>query len=470
VKTGDDPEIAKQGYRLVIAPDRVDILGNSDQGLFCGVQTLVQLLKPGHDGKLALPAGTIEDWPALRLRFLHWDTKHHQDRIETLKRYLDWSARFKVDMIGFELEDKFSYPAQTREEAARGMNQLVYTSMQGVELLFPNNYAYESGGRLVSGRLTDTYDTLAEMAKQGRPIGAYGAAWDDSGLHGDAFWLGWSTVAQYSWQPGGITIDQHIADFGNVFYGPGLPGVSAIYRDMQRQARFFEESWDEIPSRVRSRAYGNSEGKGVGGERTDLTLPAPALPSLPHLDYQRVYSGRYSDLVARARQMALEGDALVAKLHEALLTPNRNPYNLEVFLSIALLTRHQARMIVGLESLEDGLSRAQERVRESQPAEAAEMLAGVCRIGRSICEERKQVFAALERTWEKGRFPKGREVAGRRFVHVMDDTKDHWVDRRSDLKYMMAPEESIGLDAWVEKLEQIRKAYANDKGVAQGER
>ena len=52
----------------------------------------------------------------------------------------------------------------------------------------------------------------------------------------------------------------------------------------------------------------------------------------------------------------------------------------------------------------------------------------------------------------------------------MDDTKDHWVDRRSDLKYMMAPEESIGLDAWVEKLEQIRKAYANDKGVAQGER
>jgi hypothetical protein len=172
VKTGDDPEIAKQGYRLVIAPDRVDILGNSDQGLFCGVQTLVQLLKPGHYGKLALPAGTIEDWPALRLRFLHWDTKHHQDRIETLKRYLDWSARFKVNMIGFELEDKFSYPAQTREEVARGMNQLVYTSMQGVELLFPNNYAYESGGRLVPGRLTDTCDTLAEMSKRGSPIGA----------------------------------------------------------------------------------------------------------------------------------------------------------------------------------------------------------------------------------------------------------------------------------------------------------
>ena len=31
--------------------------------------------------------------------------------METLKRYLDWSARFKVNMIGFELEDKFAYPS-----------------------------------------------------------------------------------------------------------------------------------------------------------------------------------------------------------------------------------------------------------------------------------------------------------------------------------------------------------------------
>jgi len=75
------------------------------------VQTFLQLLKTKPGGGLQLPVCTIEDWPAYRLRFLHWDTKHHQDRVETLKHYLDWSARFKVNMIGFELEDKFEYPS-----------------------------------------------------------------------------------------------------------------------------------------------------------------------------------------------------------------------------------------------------------------------------------------------------------------------------------------------------------------------
>src|SRR5262245_41592299 len=106
VETRAEPEVAKQAYRIEIRDSRIEVIGNDRAGLFYGVQTLLQLYKEG-----ALPKGTIEDWPALSLRFLHWDTKHHQDRIETLKRYLEWAAKFKVNMIGFELEDKFSYPS-----------------------------------------------------------------------------------------------------------------------------------------------------------------------------------------------------------------------------------------------------------------------------------------------------------------------------------------------------------------------
>jgi len=50
-------------------------------------------------------------WPNAGLRFLYWDTKHHQYRMKTLKRYLDWSAWFKLNMLGFELADKFAYPS-----------------------------------------------------------------------------------------------------------------------------------------------------------------------------------------------------------------------------------------------------------------------------------------------------------------------------------------------------------------------
>lgn len=106
-----DAAIDAQGYKLRISTSAIEVTGNGEPGLLYGVQTLLQLLKPGPRGSLVLPLATIEDWPKLQLRFLHWDTKHHQDRMETLKRYLDWSVRFKANMIGFELEDKFAYPS-----------------------------------------------------------------------------------------------------------------------------------------------------------------------------------------------------------------------------------------------------------------------------------------------------------------------------------------------------------------------
>ena len=121
VATGASDGIDRQAYRITVKPGRIDIVGNGPEGLFYGVQTFLQLLDgdappgsvPGGDGRerLALPAGAITDWPAYELRVVHWDTKHHQDRIETLKRTLDWMARLKFNAVSFELEDKFAYPS-----------------------------------------------------------------------------------------------------------------------------------------------------------------------------------------------------------------------------------------------------------------------------------------------------------------------------------------------------------------------
>ncbi|MEQ6120424.1 beta-N-acetylhexosaminidase [Reichenbachiella sp. MALMAid0571] len=103
-------ECSKQAYRITIKSDHVLIEGNEEVGLFYGVQSFLQLLKPTAGGRFQLPEGTITDWPDLELRFIHWDTKHHRDKMETLKRYIDWSAYFKVNAIAFEIEDKYEYP------------------------------------------------------------------------------------------------------------------------------------------------------------------------------------------------------------------------------------------------------------------------------------------------------------------------------------------------------------------------
>ena len=634
VQTGTDAELDKQGYRLKIAPGLIEITGNTEQGLFYGVQTFLQLLKPGSRDKLLLPIATIEDWPKLQLRFLHWDTKHHQDRMETLQRYLDWAARFKINLIGFELEDKFEYPSnpiigapgaftaaemqelvnyglerfiqivpniqapahmayvlkhqqfahlradgnnyqsclcdedayklifqmyddvikatkgvdylfvstdevyyasscakcgkpdneetrslkwvefvrRAREFAASrgrrilvwaeypllpehvkmippdvidgvigeeeylktenelGMRQLAYTSMQGAEFLFPNhlpNYA-QAGGDMgpSSGRLQGAFEAISTgRIWRGKPIGVFAAAWGDSGLHNETFWLGWATVAAYGWKPGAPAVEQVVAEFMNIYYGPRVSEMVELYRGMQAQAQFFERSWDRIVSRARASGYGNSYGKGTGTTRHDQTLPQPALPELPGLHFTPVYVGRYEKLVADAQANARGNDELIHRIHQNLLKVDRNRYNLEVFLSLAGLTGHQSHLILGMKEIEAKLNAARQSAEKGDAQEAVGQLLAAYTRARSTVEERQKMFADLTTVWEKSRFPKGREVNGKKFLHVLDDVKDHWADRRADLSYMIAPEESIGLEQWMKKLAPLIREYAQKNNV-----
>jgi hexosaminidase len=110
VKGTNDPALNEQGYLLRINTDKIEITGNSRMGLFYGVQSLLQLLRRDQAGQLIVPELVIRDWPALQLRFVHWDTKHHQKRMETMKRLIDWHAFFKVNMISLEIEDKYEFP------------------------------------------------------------------------------------------------------------------------------------------------------------------------------------------------------------------------------------------------------------------------------------------------------------------------------------------------------------------------
>ena len=110
VKGTDDSELNKQGYLLNMTQDEVKITGNTKVGLFYGVQSFLQLLHRNPKTlQLIVPEGEIRDWPDLQLRFIHWDTKNHLDRMSALKEYLDRLARLKVNMISFEIWDKFQF-------------------------------------------------------------------------------------------------------------------------------------------------------------------------------------------------------------------------------------------------------------------------------------------------------------------------------------------------------------------------
>ena len=100
--------LAEQAYRMQLTPAEITITGNSPTGLFYGVKTLVQLLKP-QEGKLWLPEGEITDWPDLQLRVIYWDDAHHLEHLDVLKAALRQAAFYKINGFSIKLEGHFQY-------------------------------------------------------------------------------------------------------------------------------------------------------------------------------------------------------------------------------------------------------------------------------------------------------------------------------------------------------------------------
>ncbi|MDC6366819.1 MULTISPECIES: beta-N-acetylhexosaminidase [Flavobacteriaceae] len=98
----------EQGYELEVTETGVRILAQDDDGLFYGVQTLLQLVKAYKDG-FKIPGMYLEDWPDVAVRAIHYDTKHHQDRASYVKALIRDLAKFKINMLVWEWEDKLAY-------------------------------------------------------------------------------------------------------------------------------------------------------------------------------------------------------------------------------------------------------------------------------------------------------------------------------------------------------------------------
>ncbi len=123
VKTGDelgDSALGNQGYVVRVTASGVLVAGRSAQGLFYGVQTLRQLLRPeGPEGKtlaipaLAIPKLVIRDWPSMEWRGVQDDISRGPiHTLEYLKSQIRTLAEYKINLLGFNLEHVFDFQTQ----------------------------------------------------------------------------------------------------------------------------------------------------------------------------------------------------------------------------------------------------------------------------------------------------------------------------------------------------------------------
>ena len=112
-----------EGYVLKIGSQGATITARGDAGLFYGCQTLEQLLEDSRDFGLEIPAMTITDYPQLAYRAVHFDTKHHLDRMEYYYAEIDKLARYKVNAVIWELEDKLRYTRRPEVAAPNAISK-----------------------------------------------------------------------------------------------------------------------------------------------------------------------------------------------------------------------------------------------------------------------------------------------------------------------------------------------------------
>jgi hexosaminidase len=98
-----------EGYILTISGENAEIVANGEAGLFYGCQSLEQLLEDSRDYKKPVPACKITDFPSLAYRAVHFDVKHHLDHMNYYYESIDRLARYKINAVVFEFEDKLRY-------------------------------------------------------------------------------------------------------------------------------------------------------------------------------------------------------------------------------------------------------------------------------------------------------------------------------------------------------------------------
>jgi len=115
-------DLQAEGYTLDISRKQITITGNDKAGLLYAFMTLEQLMEDAKEQDVSLPLCSIKDYPLLSYRAIHLDIKHHIEKTDYYYKLLDKLAKYKVNAIIAELEDKIKYERQPEVGSADALS------------------------------------------------------------------------------------------------------------------------------------------------------------------------------------------------------------------------------------------------------------------------------------------------------------------------------------------------------------
>ncbi|MCK5055593.1 MAG: family 20 glycosylhydrolase [Candidatus Aminicenantes bacterium] len=143
LKVGED-----ESYTLTAAPERVEIVGETDIGVIRGLETLLQLIGADDRGYF-IPAVEINDRPRFPWRGLLIDVCRHFQPVEVIKRNLDGMCAVKMNVLHWHLSEDQGFRVECKSFPKLhqlGSDGLYYTQEQIREVIA---YAADRGIRVM---------------------------------------------------------------------------------------------------------------------------------------------------------------------------------------------------------------------------------------------------------------------------------------------------------------------------------
>jgi hexosaminidase len=107
-----DSTLGNEGYKLQVTPKNVVLTANKANGVFYGIQSILQMLPPQiksstlqKDVEWNIPCVEIEDTPRFPWRGLMLDVSRHFFTKEEVKAYIDQLAEYKMNVFHWHLSD-----------------------------------------------------------------------------------------------------------------------------------------------------------------------------------------------------------------------------------------------------------------------------------------------------------------------------------------------------------------------------
>ncbi len=357
-------------------------------------------------------------------------------------------------------------PAYDQAFRRRGIPQMIFTSAEGEENLFPEYFTQPQGDRLHPAahsvpRVEDIVSKISFDSSRinSNLVGEVDAGWADEGVHPETFWLGYVAGTSAGWHPGSPNTQELASSFYSLFYGRTAVNMDRVYQLMSDQAETWTDTWDTVPSKARKGIWGYSYGiYKTRKPANDQTLPLPPSPA-GDLDYNSSWSVDNARRIQLAADAMRSNDVLLGLLDENIQRSQFNRYNLEVYLSIAYLCRQNFEMIAAIQEMDQELASAS-KTKSADPKQALSDADLALDTATSIWRQRNQSLQNAVATWDERWFPRVPSANGRTFLHELDDVKDHLPDRTVDMSYLIYRETLLDFGTWVNAIAQSRNQFA----------